>query len=145
MSIDSFQGRPVYFKLEGKAAVPCSPLEWGRDYDDVNARTVARTFIGTLWVSTVFLGLDHSFGDSDYPALFETMIFDDNDDRYQTRCSTWAEAEAMHAVAVEIAVARVREADAMIRLRERVRAEISEALEAAGYNVQKGAEDGSSE
>lgn len=154
-------GRPIYFKLQGKIAVPCSILEWGMDYEDVNARTVARTFIGTLWVSTVFIGLDHSFGGDDaYPAIFETMIFDDIEDDYQERCSTWAEAEEMHARAVEIAIARVRVADAMTQpskslsemlqaradaAKETVRAQITEALEAGGFTVKKGADDGSSQ
>lgn len=51
-------------------------------------------------VSTVFLGLDHSFidRDSDNPLIFETMIFGGKFDahEYQTRCCTWDEAEAMH-------------------------------------------------
>ena len=49
--------------------------------------------IGPLWVSTVFLGLDHRHGD---PLLFETMIFDGGKDDYQVRTSTWGQAEAAH-------------------------------------------------
>lgn len=48
-------------------------------------------------VSTIFLGLDYSFGDGP-PLLFETMSFtSDHSDDVQERCSTYAEAVAMHA------------------------------------------------
>jgi hypothetical protein len=68
------------------------------------------THKGNVWVSTVFLGLDHghSIRKNAPPILFETMIFDMKpkakkcEDRqkprnYQTRCSTWDEALKMHA------------------------------------------------
>lgn len=51
-------------------------------------------------VSTVFLGLDHSFGHGP-PLLFETMTFFAADGcdagGYFNRYSTWAQAEAGHA------------------------------------------------
>jgi len=59
---------------------------------------VARTQIGDVDVSTVFLGLDHSWNGGP-PLLFETMIFGGEHDKYQERCSTWAQAEAMHETA----------------------------------------------
>src|SRR5258705_6138330 len=37
-------------------------------------KRVAETTVGELWVSTVFLGLDHSYLDGP-PILFETMVF----------------------------------------------------------------------
>jgi len=52
-----------------------------------------------LFVSTIFLGLDHSFGRGP-PLLFETMTFDDYGDGGQWRYSTWDEAVAGHADAV---------------------------------------------
>lgn len=77
-------------------------------------RRVARTEIGPLTVSTVFLGLDHGSGKGP-PVLFETMIFDGGEDGYQTRCSTWAEAEIQHAAAVEVAKARLLLAEELLR------------------------------
>ena len=63
---------------------------------------VAETIIGPVHISTVFLGIDHRhFGDGP-PLLFETMIFGGTLDHFQNRCSTWDEAEAMHAEAVEL-------------------------------------------
>lgn len=38
-------------------------------------KRVAETWIGLIWVSTVFLGLDHSYDRSRPPVLWETMIF----------------------------------------------------------------------
>lgn len=63
--------------------------------------------VGPLFVSTVFLGLDHNISTLIDPAaeplLFETMIFDELQDNYQTRCTTWDQAEFMHQAAVAIA------------------------------------------
>jgi hypothetical protein len=62
--------------------------------------SVQQTTLGKIKVSTVFLGIDHSFGDGP-PLLFETMIFGGKyeEDEYQERYSTWAQAEAGHEVA----------------------------------------------
>lgn len=87
--------------LDGKTPVPCSDLmEWAKWFEASN-RTVARTQIGEAGVSTVFLGLDHSFG-GDEPLLFETMIFGGAHSGYQDRCSTWEQAEAQHKEACEL-------------------------------------------
>ena len=66
-------------------------------------RQVAKTDLGDIRVSTVFLGLDHSFDDGP-SLLFETMIFGDpfDQDEYLERSSTWEAAEAQHAKAVEV-------------------------------------------
>jgi hypothetical protein len=47
------------------------------------------------WVSTVFLGLNHSFDDGK-PLWFETMIFNGPLDGYQTRAETYKEALLQH-------------------------------------------------
>jgi hypothetical protein len=51
-------------------------------------------------VSTVFLGLDHSWLSDGPPLIFETMIFGGPHSDHQTRASTWDEAERQHAEAV---------------------------------------------
>lgn len=59
-------------------------------------RHVGDTMIGDSRVSTVFLGLDHSFGNGS-PVLWETMIFGGPLDQEQERCGGgWKDAEAMH-------------------------------------------------
>jgi hypothetical protein len=74
--------------------------EWGRWFETADRR-VARERVGQIEVSTVFLGLDHDHSGNGPPQLFETMLFDlDGQQDYQTRCSTWEEAIAMHGVGV---------------------------------------------
>ena len=85
--------------LDGKTPVrEPDLLKWGTWFESAN-RQVAEDMIGDVHISTVFLGLDHSFGRGP-PLLFETMIFGGAHDGYQERCSTWEQAEAMHAEAV---------------------------------------------
>jgi hypothetical protein len=87
--------------LEGHSAIPCnSAMDWAHWFEKAN-RVVAQTSCGDTRVSTVFLGLDHSFGGAT-PLLFETMIFGGPNDGYQERCSTWEEAEVMHEKAVTL-------------------------------------------
>lgn len=88
--------------LEGKTPVPCDLMTWARALENQAANRVADTEKDGIRVSTVFLGLDHSFG-GPVPLLFETMIFGGEHDEYQERCSTWDEAEAMHKRACALA------------------------------------------
>ena len=60
---------------------------------------VRRTRVGEQRVSTVFLGLDHSFmQDGVNPLVFETMVFegDSYEDKFCKRYCTWDEAVAGH-------------------------------------------------
>jgi hypothetical protein len=107
------------FILEGTIAVPCNNnFAWVRWMERAD-RCIARTNVGALVVSTVFLGIDHSFGRGD-PLLFETMIFGEdaeyeNLESYCERYSTWAEAEEGHARAVEVAKQRVSSAEVLLQ------------------------------
>lgn len=84
------------------------PIKWGQ-WIEKNSRRVAETTIGNIWISTVFLGLDYSFGDDGPPVLWETMTFEIKPDGEkdmsgveQDRCSgTWNDALAMHERMVE--------------------------------------------
>lgn len=69
-------------------------LEWAREFETMDRR-VAKDMIGDVTVSTVFLGLDHSFGRGK-PLLFETMVFGGELDGEQDRYHTWEEAEKGH-------------------------------------------------
>jgi hypothetical protein len=87
--------------LKGHETVECDDLmEWA-NYIESETRHVGDTMVGGVRISTVFLGLDHSFG-GERPVLFETMIFGGEHDEYQERYSTWDEAEVGHAAAVKL-------------------------------------------
>lgn len=88
--------------LDGKTPVKADLMTWARWLQNAE-RSVAKNKEGDVLVSTVFLGLDHSFGPNEPPLLFETMIFGGEHDQYQERCSTWEQAEAMHATACTLA------------------------------------------
>lgn len=100
--------RPLYYVLHGRTAVPATVEQWAVFFGDIDNRRVAEDIVGTRVISTVFLGLDHNYGSSGAPLIFETMIFEGADNTgYCTRCSTWEEAEVMHAVA-KTAVERLK-------------------------------------
>ena len=73
--------------------------KWANWYETAN-RHVDCSTIGDIRVSTVFLGIDHSFCNSK-KQLFETMTFGDKDE-YCERCETWEEAEKMHKTACDL-------------------------------------------
>jgi hypothetical protein len=87
--------------LQGHTPVLCEDvLAWAKVFEGGN-RKVAQDRLGDVVISTVFLGLDHSFGRGP-PLLFETMIFGGAHDEYQERCGTWEQAEAMHQKALDL-------------------------------------------
>jgi len=55
-------------------------------------------------VSTVFLGIDHSYVKGGPPILWETMIFGGKHDQYQDRYATYDEAMIGHEKAKRIAL-----------------------------------------
>jgi hypothetical protein len=95
-----------YWVLDGHKPRPTDDVhEWGRFFNDGDKRRVAQTDIagGDIFVSTVFIGIDHRFGEDGPPLLFETMIFGGPHDQYTDRYSTWDEAEIGHERAVRLA------------------------------------------
>ena len=104
--------------LDGHKPVQCDDsMRWAEWFETAD-RHVAKTDIGVMvflvWlgklfrtkrfepvkVSTVFLGLDHRFGDGP-PLLFETMIFGGVFDEDTWQYSTWEEAEIGHRKAIK--------------------------------------------
>lgn len=90
------------FILKYRKPVPEPDLyKWGKWFENTY-RYVRKTYIDDIFISTVFLGLDHSFSSQEYPILFETMIFRNGESfDYQTRCQTWRQALKMHWQAVK--------------------------------------------
>jgi hypothetical protein len=78
-------------------------LMWARWFEQGNRKIAHDDLSGGVLVSTVFLGLDHSFGGVGPPILFETMIFGGEHDGYMDRYRTREEALAGHAKALRIA------------------------------------------
>jgi hypothetical protein len=66
-----------YYDRQGNAM---TLMEWSRRLESgINNRRVAEDWLPNgYWVSTVWLGLDHSFG-SGPPVIFETMVFPASD------------------------------------------------------------------
>ena len=87
--------------LKGKRTVPEHDLmKWARWFETAE-RHVANDYVGKIQVSTVFLGIDHSFSGG-RPLLFETMIFGGKHDEYQKRYHTWEEAEKGHKMTLKL-------------------------------------------
>jgi hypothetical protein len=71
-------------------------LEEGSD-----RRIVKQDQINDVFVSTVFLGLDHAW-DSNVPVLWETMIFGGEHDQYQERYTSHEDALEGHEKALTL-------------------------------------------
>lgn len=86
--------------LDGHNAVAEDDLmTWAKWFERAD-RVVAKTKTPNGEVSTVFLGLDHQFGDGP-PLLFETLIFGGSHNQQMWRCTTWEQAEDQHQAAIE--------------------------------------------
>lgn len=75
-----------------KLGNPISVRGWERLQEDPAYKVVAQHQVGDAWVSTVWLGLDHRFGEGP-PLIFETMVFggrlSDELERYSTEAQAW--------------------------------------------------------
>jgi hypothetical protein len=96
------QGEPVGLEFDD----PCN-LEWykRRDEPGPQNRRVGLTKVGAWEVSTVFLMVDHQFGDGP-PILWELMVFGPEPwSDYQERYTSRADAEAGHKRVCELLLA----------------------------------------
>ncbi len=89
----SFMGHYVLDHL-GVAHPEPDLAAWGR-WMESHERHVASSNLGEVWISTVFLGLDHAHF-SGPPVLFETMVFGGRHDLYGDRYHTRTEALLGH-------------------------------------------------
>ena len=82
--------------LQGKVAIPEPDVQkWAKWFEKADRR-VKVTHVGDTMISTVFLGIDHSFGQLGPPLLFETMVFIGDGDGDMNRYPTWKLAEQGH-------------------------------------------------
>lgn len=81
---------------------PMSSDEWDARMYDLAYKHVAVTAINDrVHVSTVWMGIDHNFGDEGPPLIFETMVFGGGSDNLTRRYPTLEAAEAGHEQVVE--------------------------------------------
>lgn len=92
----------------GRDGKPITFEEWGAQLKE--GRRVALTHVDTpdgrhILVSTVWLGLDHNFGDDGPPLIFETMTFDQTgDDPEDPERGAWEDIEARRYPTLEAAL-----------------------------------------
>ena len=95
--------KSLYYDKDG---TPISDvLFWAKKYEALGYKRVAETTLSDgKWVSTVWLGIDHSFRDDGPPIIFETMVFQSYEplgsELETKRYSTLGEAKAGHAAMV---------------------------------------------
>ena len=92
--------RSTYFKLVDKEVVPTTDVEeaFGKKVN----RRVAFTKVRDVDVSTIFLGIDHGYGEEKRkPLIFETLVFGGDMDGVMERYYTYKEAVIGHAIICE--------------------------------------------
>lgn len=78
-------------------------LQWSKWFETADRIVKQDELSNGYFVSTIFLGLDHGFADSEH-LWFETMVFqseDDLDDLDCCRYETWDQAEEGHKTMVK--------------------------------------------
>ncbi len=86
------------FILAGRKVVPADLNTWARWFEQgPGVRRVGDDTINGVRISTVFLGIDHSWRTDGPPLLFETMVFGGVLHEACERCETYDQAEAQHA------------------------------------------------
>lgn len=95
MNSSGFDG--MFFRRDGS---PMTMQEWQETAHGPQKR-VAETKVGDAWISTVWLGLDYSFG-SGVPLIFETMVFGGEYDGRLLRWATEDSAIRGHEAVVEM-------------------------------------------
>ena len=85
--------------LKGHTPIVCDDLDTWAKWLKAADRTVAKTLVGKVKISTVFIGLDHNF-DGGVPLVFETVVFGGVYDQAEDHYATWEEATRGHVAMV---------------------------------------------
>lgn len=112
----------MYYNLVDGEPVAVSIHEWTHPGDRMDW-VVGRSYVGHTLVSTVFLGLDHDFGRTGRPVLFETMVFGNHGDEQCVRYHTLDEAISGHE-------------DILVRLRTSKSVQPTSIIESSDDNVE---------
>lgn len=88
-----------YYDRDGN---PMTMGQWAERFEDNAYKRVAFDSVGDFEISTVWLGLDHQYGDGE-PLIFETMVFGSspNEENEMRRYTSEDEARAGHAEIVQ--------------------------------------------
>jgi hypothetical protein len=81
--------------------IPCDMETWANKFGDMSYRKVAQDEVGGTTISTVFLGLDHGFGEGP-PILWETCIFFSEGSDVIERYTSYEDAVEGHQKVVEM-------------------------------------------
>ena len=88
--------RLYILKLETIIVETDDVMEWRKFMEEDDDRIVKREHVGEDFISTVFLGIDHSGNNDGPPILFETKIFGGDYHGLMERYTTWEEAKTGH-------------------------------------------------
>jgi len=105
-----------HWKLVNKVPVRCGLMEWA-EFFGKKERHIKATQLPGVWISTIFLGIDHRLGGSSEgkrPILFESMIFGGHHNDEQWRYETYQEAEQGHEELCEMAEKTIQKESAKI-------------------------------
>lgn len=87
----------MYYKMNGRPYVDSKSkgkalMQWVKDFEKPDRIMCSRKmYLGSLLISTIWLGLDHNWGFGKKPLIFETMVFfggfghDIDCERYSTK------------------------------------------------------------
>ncbi len=89
----------LYILVNGKPQQTDDINLWGLEFE--KNRSVRFDEIDGVSISTVFLGMDHSFGGGT-PLLFETMVFGGEHDGYTLRYETMEQAIVGHKITTDL-------------------------------------------
>jgi hypothetical protein len=94
---------PRFYKLDADnhLVAVADLLEWGRWLEDANRHVGFTQITSQVFVSTVFMGLDHRYFDRGPPIVFETVVFGGPLDGQGDRYSSWDDAETGHKMFVK--------------------------------------------
>jgi hypothetical protein len=92
----------MYYDRQGR---PMTQEQWIKDFEDFEVKRVTWTEVSEdIKVSTVWLGLDHSYGDGP-PLIFETLVLGGSLDGDMLRYSTESQAVEGHQKMVDLVTA----------------------------------------
>jgi hypothetical protein len=91
----------AFYDLDGNRI---TMRQWARLTEERNSRVSVSTLADGTYISTVWVGLDYSFGSERQPLIYETMVFPSENDWHELDCerySTRVQAVAGHQAMVE--------------------------------------------